>query len=354
MFEEITLSQEKEKSAINTPLGMANATTGTLSHNHLTVIWDARYTTAVDHKPRLLENGSGNLTRIEDNNNKYRLRDDNNQLDFHIISYPRCIRPQPDCRKSNETYNVVGEDNIYMIIKQEKPLQLKTRKIQSNQKNLNVGEHFETYLKRQIQYVRDQLTDNENDLARAVHISQCDVRKLIHAQALSTAQYNGWLAASQLKLPTCTKLIALGQTALSVQCKPVNVTFTAEITQCGAQPKSGNFTINLDGWELVEYRPCCWTTGFVNFNGKPYVFRNKSWTSVEATIVLPHRDSRYLPLHRRPDVHLRPSKQSSIRGLFNQPHEHYGRYRRCHERIFINQLHRTSYSQCLEHHHLSS
>ena len=48
MFEEITLSQEKEKSAINTPLGMANATTGTLSHNHLTVIWDARYTTAVD------------------------------------------------------------------------------------------------------------------------------------------------------------------------------------------------------------------------------------------------------------------------------------------------------------------
>lgn len=68
MFEEITLIQEKESGIIETPLGTANATTGTLSHNHLTVIWDAKYTTAVDHKPRLLETGYGNLTQIAEKN----------------------------------------------------------------------------------------------------------------------------------------------------------------------------------------------------------------------------------------------------------------------------------------------
>lgn len=97
--------------------------------------------------------------------------------------------------------------------------------------------------KRQWQFMRDQITDQENSLSIAVHSAQCDIWRLVHAQAVSTAQYNGWLAASQLRLPICTKLSALGQTVITVQCRPVKVKFHTNITKCGPQP--GTKTIQL-------------------------------------------------------------------------------------------------------------
>ena len=148
-------------------------------------------------------------------------------------------------------------------------------------KNLDITAH--------LQYIRDQLTDHENDLLLAMKGLECDNRRLHHAQAISTAQYNGWLAASHLKLPECTKLSAAGQTVLVVKCNVVEAEFTTEVTACGPQPKFKNFTINLDGWELVKFSPCYWTTGFVNFNNKPYAFRNNSWQPIEATIIVPQR-----------------------------------------------------------------
>ncbi|KAK4006715.1 hypothetical protein OUZ56_011873 [Daphnia magna] len=131
-----------------------------------------------------------------------------------------------------------------------------------------------------IQYIRDQLTDHENELARLIQILQCDSRKAKHERAIASAQYNGWLAASQLNLPQCTKLQALGRTAVVIQCKELNVTFDTVVTFCGPQPKFQNFTINLVGWELVKFSPCYWTNGFVNFNGKPYAFRNNTWNPI--------------------------------------------------------------------------
>ncbi|KAI9557136.1 hypothetical protein GHT06_016943 [Daphnia sinensis] len=69
----------------------------------------------------------------------------------------------------------------------------------------------------------------------------------------------------------------------------VNATFETVITPCGPQPKFNNYTINLDGWELVKFSPCYWTNGFVNFNDKPYVFRNNTWKRIDPNIVLPER-----------------------------------------------------------------
>ncbi|KAI9553746.1 hypothetical protein GHT06_018996 [Daphnia sinensis] len=59
------------------------------------------------------------------------------------------------------------------------------------------------------------------------------------------------------------------------------------VTPCGPQPKFNNYTINLDGWELVKYSPCYWTNGFVNFNDKPYAYRNNTWKKIDPNIVLP-------------------------------------------------------------------
>ena len=49
---------------------------------------------------------------------------------------------------------------------------------------------------------------------------QCEQRRIKHAQVFSTAQYNGWLAASQLGLRKCVKLAAA---AAAIQFQQLNV-----------------------------------------------------------------------------------------------------------------------------------
>ncbi|KZR97069.1 Uncharacterized protein APZ42_008261, partial [Daphnia magna] len=80
-------------------------------------------------------------------------------------------------------------------------------------------------------------------LARMLQTIECDVHKAKNERAIITAQYNGWLAASLLKLPRFAKLQAFGQTAVVIQCKAVNATFETVITPCGPQPKFNNYTI---------------------------------------------------------------------------------------------------------------
>lgn len=153
--------------------------------------------------------------------------DNDKQLDFHIISKPRCLAPQPHCVMNTNTYDIVGDANIYLMIKNASATSI-INEPRTNQPDGNT--------RAEIQFIRDQLTNNENDLARLTHNMQCDIRKLIHNQAVSTAQYNGWLAASQLNLPRCTKLVALGKSVMLTKCRPRNVTFFTEITSCWPQP----------------------------------------------------------------------------------------------------------------------
>ena len=101
---------------------------------------------------------------------------------------------------------------------------------------------------------------------------QCEQRRIKHAQVFSTAQYNGWLAASQLGLRKCVKLAATGNTVSAIECAPINVTFTTEITSCGAQPRYKNFTVSRTGWELAAYKDCYWTSGTVYFNDRPHSY----------------------------------------------------------------------------------
>jgi hypothetical protein len=59
------------------------------------------------------------------------------------------------------------------------------------------------------QYTRDKTTDGINGVARELRALQCENRELAHKNAITAAQHSGWLAASYLSLPLCSKLIAI-------------------------------------------------------------------------------------------------------------------------------------------------
>lgn len=297
MLEEIKLTQVNEFDPVVTPLGISNVTTGAISHNHLTLIWDSTYTTKMDASPRQLEKGTG-IMYNSSTPGVFRLDDESKQLGFHMSLEPRC-RSRINCDSLLPSYSVIGEKQLF-VVTYPIPNQNKTTSSRSspittiikplNQTGPKTPEYINAILTGRIQYLEDVLTSQENEIIRVVKSIQCESRRAKHAQAISTAQYNGWLAAAQLQLPNCTKLTAIGQTVAAIKCAPILANFSAEITSCGPQPRFRDYTINLDGWELVKFSPCYWTTGFVNFNDKPHAFRNNTWQPIEAKIILPQQD----------------------------------------------------------------
>lgn len=286
VLEKIQLYQESDGNNFSTPLGTAVPNSGNLAHNHLTLIWDKAYTQISPPTARLVESGIGNLIKKIGQEKNFRLHDSEKQLEFHILFHPRCSNLKIDCQEKEDSFNIIGQPHLFLktaaitdTLSKEKP----SRPAPPNNENNNFTAAAS------LQYMFDVFADHENDLARITQRLQCDTQRAAHERALSTAQYNGWLAAFQLNLPECTKIQAFGRTAVVTSCKPRNVTFETIVTACGPQPKFENYTINLDGWELVNYSPCYWTHGFVNFNDKPYAYRNNSWQPIEANIVLPEQ-----------------------------------------------------------------
>ena len=86
------------------------------------------------------------------------------------------------------------------------------------------------------QFMLDITVEMPNRLAWEIRAIQCQTRELAHKNAVAMAQYNGWLAASYLELPLCSKLFLIGDSVAVLQCSPMNVTFTTEITSWSAAP----------------------------------------------------------------------------------------------------------------------
>ncbi len=287
MLEEIKLVHDAGDEEVNTPLGHVEIAAGNYSHNHLTLIWNPEYATKLDHSTRMLESGFATMSNSS-RKDVYLLEDSDKQLAYHVYPVQRCL--VPDCVNRTDAYGIVGSRDLFITVKPAKNPRLTPPKISLTAKVFNKSsttEAFNFKIQSRLQYIKDQLLFQENELARAIRSLQCDLRKTRHDQAASTAQYNGWLAASHLDLPKCTKLAARGNTVTAVKCLPTTVDFSTEVTKCGAQPRYNNYTINQDGWELVAYNPCYWTTGFVNFNGKPHVYQNNSWNEIYPKIIIP-------------------------------------------------------------------
>ncbi|KAK4030606.1 hypothetical protein OUZ56_023869 [Daphnia magna] len=107
------------------------------------------------------------------------------------------------------------------------------------------------------QYARDRTTDGINGVAREIRALQCKNRVLAHKTAIATAQHSGWLAASYLNLPTCSKLIATASINAPTACTACThySTITTEITSCRPPPKLGDYTLDTEEWELTPYTP---------------------------------------------------------------------------------------------------
>ncbi|XP_032799333.1 uncharacterized protein LOC116936287 [Daphnia magna] len=296
-LEQVQLFQQVEDEDFPTPIGKASATAGTLSHNHLTLVWDTTYTHKIQHELRTVEFGSGTLLMKTENEKYFRFLDNDRQLDFHLTLQPPCTPNQRNCNNRTMTFKIVGHSKLILVTWPiiDKSLSLTAESAAIKEKAPpsvtmeTTSPSSDPDLDRLAnkQYIQDRAIDRDNQLARLLQTIKCDVRKAKNERAIITAQYNDWLTALLLKLPRCAKLQAFGQTAVVIQCKAVNATFETVIMPCGPQPKFNNYTIYLDGWELVKFSPCYWKNGFVNFNDKPYAFRNNTWTRLDPNIVLP-------------------------------------------------------------------
>jgi len=288
-LEEITLETECSNCTISSPLGdIPGNANGTFSHNLVTIVWDNKEKHGRSCDLHTVESGTALLFNTTDSR-MMQLRDTKKQLDFLLNTtdtlfcpdkIPRGIRLKP----------VIGMDNVAV-------------RYSLTSRNLTGPSKKQTYLTARpkgqtaeiqqaeidaaghAQFTRDRVVEIANELARDLRKTQCVMRELAHQTAISTAQHNGWLAASYLDLPICSKLIPIGEDVGIVQCAPKNVSFTTVVTSCGPQPRYQNSTINIEGWELTRFSECYWYSNFVNFNGRAHAFKNGTWSPVMTSIV---------------------------------------------------------------------
>lgn len=287
LMEETTFKFSPTDSIIDTPLGSTNVSIGSLSHNHVTAIWDVYRTKSNGASRTLLEKGDGEMSESSDG--LLRLIDYDKQTDYHLL-INQTLTPNSS---SGLEYKVANSDHLTVQIN-----------------GVSYGEPIsskQVTMEAQIRNLMDSTLDNENKLVTAIRSINCELKKLRFAQVTSTAQYNGWLAAAQLKMPTCTKLQAKGATVMIIKCKATNVTFETVQSKCGPQLRYKNLTLNTDGWELIPFVKCHNQNSFINVNGIPYVHKNTSWEPMDIEIIKPRE--KITPTFKYQDVRFKAIEQ---------------------------------------------
>ncbi|KAK4003885.1 hypothetical protein OUZ56_005636 [Daphnia magna] len=255
--------------------------------------------TAFYNTPRLVSSGEGTLNKTL-TPGTFHLEDEKQQLAFHIKPEGRCLITA--CRHQNESFTVIRDEHLFILIphvdddskeSDYEPPQRETTILSNTNKNNTVtsleqiltNTNTEVGLAAHVQFVRDKLTEQENDILRIVRNNQCELVRTKRALAISAAQYDGWLAASILPFPECMNLQAQGETVLLKQCRAIRIRFATETTSCRPQPRLKKFIIATNGWEFAPYSPCYCMDHYVNFNGRHRVYRK-----AEATLLLPEND----------------------------------------------------------------
>ena len=290
-LEEVALESECTNCTISSPLGdIPGTSNGSISHNLVTLVWEDSWKEQQECQLKALEGGNALLYETTDPFTQ-RIRDSEKQLDFlfNKTKIRVCNIPQ-----SRSPYmQILGMNKVVIQIL---PPTTQVKQPPSS-------DHLTKILKSEIdlaahtQYVRDIAVEMSNTLAKELRTAQCQTRKLAHQNAVATAQFNGWLAASYLELPTCSKLTTVGNSVSVLQCTPINVTFETTLTRCGPQPHFNKQTINVEGWELTKFSECYWHSNFVNFNGHAHTYRNGSWTKINPSIIIQGNERRYPPPH---------------------------------------------------------
>ena len=243
-LEEVVLETECADCVISSPLGdIPGKANGSLSHNLVTLVWDNSLKEPRKCKAKKVEEGLAMLYTTA-TPGVLRVRDSRKQLDFIVknVSVGLCETPA-----NKSTYKeVLGMDRVVITWYN---INNNTQGQSNGQKFENISSTLQAEIDTAVysQHMRDFAVEMTNSVAKEVRELQCKVREMTHRNAISTAQYNGWLAAAYLDLPQCNKLQPVGKDLAVLQCIPRNITFTTEITRCGPQPRYKNQTISVEG-----------------------------------------------------------------------------------------------------------
>ncbi|KAK4030855.1 hypothetical protein OUZ56_024242 [Daphnia magna] len=290
-IEEVTLQSECLNCTISSPLGdIPGAINGSFKHNLVTLVWDDSWKEAKPFELRVIEKRMG-VNYSTENDTTFRIRDPIKQLEFIYSMINSSV-----CGGVNLTayHPVLGMDRVVIAVrgaaKGTDLVEMRPNNADAVAKMaLSELTRAEIEYASHTQYIRDFAMDISNHLAREIHNLQCESRKTAYHAATTTAQYDRCLAAMHLDLPLCTKLLAVRASVSVFQCFPSNVTFKTVFKPCGAQPRLGNQTINVEGWELTKYSECYWHANFVNFNGQAHTFKNNTWMPINPNLEIQGR-----------------------------------------------------------------
>jgi len=144
------------------------------------------------------------------------------------------------------------------------------------------------------QLLMDRQTAIENELAGEIRWLDCEARKTKHNVAVATAHVNTFLAAHQLGLPRCARIIAKGEFAFIEQCSVHQVNLTTTWDKCGATLQWNNMTVSPNGYELMEFTPCSIKGGAVHVAGKVYSYSKGYWEVIQPKTILPNHELAHL------------------------------------------------------------
>jgi hypothetical protein len=139
------------------------------------------------------------------------------------------------------------------------------------------------------QYIEGVNTRHANIIQDEISQLACDVNKIKHNLIMSIAQYSPILAGRAIDLPVCQRIVGKGQSLVVEQCKSKTISLNeiAPIkTVCATEPIWDNKTVSSDGFTEIDFRPCVFDKGIVNFNGKSFHYDNSSWKELKPQIQL--------------------------------------------------------------------
>ena len=134
--------------------------------------------------------------------------------------------------------------------------------------------------------MQNSVVDQENKLLQSIRNNYCENQQIKLQQAIGIAQYNGWLGAAILQLPYCTRLIPTAQSAFVQECESKMVYFTTERDKCGAKTTWNNYTISVNGKELIKNEECYWKRSVVTMGTETYTLINDNWTVIQTSYAI--------------------------------------------------------------------
>jgi len=277
MVKDVMMEQECENCPIISPLGSLGNKTKTKSavYNHLTIVWDDFLNRESNCELKVIAEGTG-LLYNKKGEHPARLRDHTRQLDF-LLDNPEAS-PCPSTMKFNAS-RLKGSTNIFVFYGLP----------QNSTGKSDNKDAIPELLSAHLQYEDDSMIERLNVLANEINLLDCEIRKNKRDQIIATARQDNLLAARQLGLQVCQTVQANELTAIVHQCQKLEAEFIVEVTRCGPQPRFGNYSIAYDGWRLVPFLACRYTTGLVPLNGDLYRNENNTWIPIEANMKLSHQ-----------------------------------------------------------------